>query len=94
MHHDVKDKFLRLYITQYHSSLRAVIKRKLQNVKDDRDAPFSLREICIYCVEILDGIEFLHEQNVVHRDLKSHNIFVMLDTHNQITQIGMYNVYS
>eukprot|EP01129_Flabellula_baltica_P015919 TRINITY_DN8273_c0_g1_i1.p1 TRINITY_DN8273_c0_g1~~TRINITY_DN8273_c0_g1_i1.p1 ORF type:complete len:447 (-),score=108.76 TRINITY_DN8273_c0_g1_i1:39-1379(-) len=89
LHHDIKGQFVRLYVTQYHSSLRNVIKQKNKNIKIGKDTPFTLREVCIYAIEIIDGLEFLHDQSVIHRDLKSHNIFVMLDSHGQITQIAI-----
>jgi len=40
-------------------------------------------------MEIIDGLDFLHSQHVLHRDLKSHNIFVMLDTHGNVTQLAI-----
>jgi len=89
LHHDIKGQYLRLFVTQYHSSLRNVIKEKYKNVRDRTDIYFTVKEICVFGNEIIDGLSFLHEQRVLHRDLKSHNVFVMLDSHNQITQLAI-----
>lgn len=50
--------------------------RKITNLK--------LRVIKKWCKQILDGINFLHQQNIVHRDLKCNNIFINSNTGNII----------
>ena len=50
--------------------------RKINNVK--------LRVVKRWCKQILDGISFLHRQNIVHRDLKCTNIFINSNTGNVI----------
>eukprot|EP01130_Rhizamoeba_saxonica_P001293 TRINITY_DN11172_c0_g1_i1.p1 TRINITY_DN11172_c0_g1~~TRINITY_DN11172_c0_g1_i1.p1 ORF type:complete len:462 (-),score=111.47 TRINITY_DN11172_c0_g1_i1:38-1423(-) len=89
LYHDVKGRYLRLFVTQYHVSLRQVIKRRLQYIENGREDYWSESQVCGYMLELVSGLNFLHEQNVLHRDLKSHNIFVMLDSHNNITQLAI-----
>lgn len=50
--------------------------RKINNV--------NLRVIKKWCIQILEGIEFLHEQKIAHRDLKCNNIFINSNTGNII----------
>ncbi|CAD8177739.1 unnamed protein product [Paramecium octaurelia] len=45
-----------------------------------------LKVIRYWCKQILEGIEFMHSQNIIHRDLKCENIFI--DTNNNELKIG------
>ena len=38
---------------------------------------FTAKEVADILLEILNGLTFLHAHNIVHRDLKSDNIFCM-----------------
>jgi serum/glucocorticoid-regulated kinase 2 len=42
-----------------------------------------------YFVEILIGIEYLHEQRVLYRDLKPENILLDVDGHVRIADFGL-----
>ena len=44
----------------------------------------NLRVIKKWCAQILEGIDFLHEQKIAHRDLKCNNIFINSNTGNII----------
>eukprot|EP01121_Diplochlamys_sp_Union-15-3_P000088 TRINITY_DN10077_c0_g1_i1.p1 TRINITY_DN10077_c0_g1~~TRINITY_DN10077_c0_g1_i1.p1 ORF type:complete len:521 (-),score=79.42 TRINITY_DN10077_c0_g1_i1:15-1349(-) len=81
--HERKTDKLRLYVSRYSSSLRKVIGRKTE------DDNFEMSEIAKICLEIATGLEFLHKHDIIHRDLKSDNIFVNLDAHKQLRMFAI-----
>ena len=50
---------------------------------------FEENTIWKYLIQILEGLNYLHEKKIIHRDLKSANIFLMKDT---TIKIGDLNV--
>ncbi|CAD8181968.1 unnamed protein product [Paramecium pentaurelia] len=45
-----------------------------------------LKIIRYWCKQILEGLEYIHQQNIIHRDLKCENI--LIDTNNNELKIG------
>lgn len=42
-----------------------------------------------YFIEILYGLQYLHEQGIVYRDLKPENLFIDADGHIKIGDFGL-----
>ncbi len=89
--HDRKDNKIRLFMTKYSSSLRTIINKRrygegsggpgasgsAKTIDSSQLLPAS--DIIRFCLDIIRGLEFLHDNHIIHRDLKSDNIFVLLD---------------
>ncbi len=37
---------------------------------------FALEEASFICLQILQGLEYIHQNNIIHRDIKLENIFI------------------
>lgn len=79
--HEINNNRIRLFMTQYHGSLGSYIQHKKN--------PFSPSEIWKICLDTIKGIEFLHNNGIIHRDLKSDNIFILLDEKNEILKCAI-----
>ncbi|PVD32240.1 hypothetical protein C0Q70_07673 [Pomacea canaliculata] len=61
------------YITEDYSTnaLQSMLVNKSRN-----DNCFSLKKLLIFVIDALKGVQFLHEHNIVHRDLTAANVFI------------------
>jgi serine/threonine protein kinase len=50
---------------------------------------FSMERAKFYAAEILLAIEYLHEQNIAYRDLRSENVMINRDGHICLTEFGL-----
>lgn len=64
---------LRLFMTRYDASLSDVISK----VKGKRGR-FPAKEIASFLTQIIAGVNVLHQNGFLHRDLKTDNVFVVL----------------
>lgn len=53
---------------------------------------FSEKEACFYFAEMLLGLEYIHSQNVLYRDLKPENVFLDIDGHIKLADFGLSKI--
>lgn len=56
-------------------------------IKENHPIPY--HKVIDIMSQILDGIAYAHENNVIHRDIKPHNILICQDGHVKITDFGI-----
>lgn len=55
----------------------------------NHDGPFPEHVVAFYAAEIIVGLETLHKNNIVYRDLKLENILLDTDGHIRLTDFGL-----
>lgn len=81
--HEISGSRIRLFMTQYHGSLGSFIQNR------GPDKPFQPIQIWRLCLDIIKGIEFLHGHGIIHRDLKSDNIFILMNEKGEILKCAI-----
>jgi B-Raf proto-oncogene serine/threonine-protein kinase len=66
--------------------------RHLHVIEPRKD--FTLAEIIKICRQTVHGMSFLHAKNIIHRDLKTNNIFLTEDHTVKIGDFGLATVWS
>lgn len=66
------------------------------NLKDliRREAPFTVRRALSYAAQICEALNHAHQHNIVHRDIKPHNILVTGDGRVKVTDFGIARAVS
>ena len=72
--HERSKTTMRLFMKRYQNTLRG---HMLERV--NLELPFTYKEAIGIGLDISVGLDFLHKNKVIHRDLKTENIFVTLD---------------
>jgi serine/threonine protein kinase len=67
-----------------------------ENLKNiiKKEAPFSIRKAVDYTKQIAEALNHAHQRNIIHRDIKPHNILVTPDGQLKVTDFGIARAIS
>jgi len=72
--HQTNRSTMRLFMRRYATTLRGYLQERRE-----MEHPFTLKEMVHIGLDLVVGMDVLHRHKIIHRDLKSANIFVTLD---------------
>ena len=61
---------------KYNILIEALLGKSLYDLYNDCDKKFTIKDICMLSIQILERIEIVHCKNYIHRDIKPHNILL------------------
>jgi serine/threonine protein kinase len=87
--HVKSDDRIRLFMTKYAVSLREVISTRRAHVSAGTMSYFYPGEVAKWMAQIASGVEFLHKNHVIHRNLKPDVILCTLDTRGYLSNLAI-----
>ena len=66
----------------------------LSGLLENPDVKFTVPQIKCYMIQLLKGVAYLHEEQILHRDLKAANILINNRGVLQIADFGLARLYS
>lgn len=82
--HTRSETSLRLFMTQYTGSLSKLISRRATD-----SSTFTQMEVARFFLDLVSGIEVLHGMKILHRDIKSDNIFYSLSPDGTVSHLSI-----
>ena len=65
---------------KYKILVQTLLGETLENIFIKKKYVFSLKDVCMIALQLLDRLEFIHSKYIIHRDIKPENIMVDLET--------------
>ena len=62
--------------SKYNILIESLLGKSLENIFNENGKQFSLDELCMIAIQILERIESLHFKNFIHRDIKPDNFLI------------------
>ena len=61
--------------------------KSLEDIFQSQQKKFSIKTVCMIGIQMLDRLEFVHQKNIIHRDIKPDNFVLGLDNKSHIIYI-------
>ena len=61
--------------------------KSLEDIFQQQQKKFTIKTVCMAGIQILDRLEFIHNKNIIHRDIKPDNFVVGLDNKSHIIYV-------
>ena len=61
---------------RYNILIQTLLGRSLYEIFNDCKKQFTIKDICMISIQILERLEYIHSKNYIHRDIKPHNFLV------------------
>ena len=61
--------------------------KSLEDIFQQQEKKFSIKTVCMIGIQMIDRLEFIHNKNIIHRDIKPDNFVIGLDNKSHIIYI-------
>ena len=82
-------------INNYNILIEELLGKSLLTLFEQNNYQFSISDICLISIQLIDRIEFIHSKTLVHRDIKPENFLIGIENPNIIylTEFGLCTKY-
>ena len=61
---------------KYFILIETLLGKSLENLYSESHGNFNIKDICMIGIQILDRLEYIHNKNIIHRDIKPDNFVI------------------
>ena len=61
---------------KYFILIETLLGKSLENLYSESHGNFNIKDVCMIGIQILDRLEYIHNKNIIHRDIKPDNFVI------------------
>ena len=69
---------------KYNILIQTLLGRSLYQIFNEQDKKFTIKDVCMIGLQLIERLEYIHTKNYIHRDIKPHNFLVSPKNEGQI----------